>query len=156
MPEVGRETGREGARADGLAEDWRRTQAEMRGLGSSIGRISDELRVLMQRERELAGAEVADSADAARRAGMWGSVAAVMGLMALVFLGLTMMFALSIVWELWLAALATMAVFAVIGAIAAWLARRQFKEFSLVPTRTLQSIQEDMKWARGQIRRNGA
>ncbi len=142
--------------ADGLADEWRRVRAEARSIGSAVAEVSDELRVLVRREGELASAEVADTISAARQVGMWGVLGALCGLMALLFVGLGLMYALSLALELWAAALITAGVFALGAGMALMLARRHLADANPIPRRTLESIQEDVKWAREQMKRRSA
>lgn len=141
---------------DGLGDEWRRVRAEARFIGSAVAEVSDELRLLIRREGELASAEVADTVSAARQVGMWGVAGALFGLMTLLFVGLGMMYGLSLVLELWAAALITAAVFALGALVAFLLARRSLADANPIPKRTIESIQEDMKWAREQMKRRGA
>jgi len=144
----------EGATERGYARAWEQAQQEARGIGDTIARITSELRVLSEREMDLARAEMADTRDAAKSAGMWGGVAAVFGLIALEFLALAGMLALAQVLELWAAALITAGVLLVIAAIGAFAARSAMSDFSLVPKHTIKSVQEDMRWARERVQRN--
>jgi hypothetical protein len=141
---------------DSMGAQWQRAQAEMRSIGASIGDISDELKVLLVREGELAQAEVADATSAASRAAMWGGIGAVVGLIALLFVGMAVMFALGLVWPLWAAALATATLLAAIAALCALTAQKALQDFHIVPTRTIHSLKEDARWAREQIKRNAA
>ena len=139
-----------------LADDWRRIQAEAGSIGAAVGSISDELRVLVLRERDLARAEVADNAAAVRGAGMWAAGAAFAGVAVVIFAGLAIMFGLATTIEMWAAALVTALVFALFAGIFGMLALRRAREFSLVPKHTLRSVREDVTWAREQLKRNSA
>lgn len=138
-----------------IRDDLRDARSEARSLGAAAGDIAQELRALLMKEADLAKAEMADSQAAAKRAGMFGGVAGIAALLLLGFLSLAMMFAFDIIMPQWLAALATAGVLGVIALLAAWIASRQLKDFTITPKRTMRSIREDMKWARGQISRNG-
>lgn len=144
----------EGATDRGYARAWAQAQEEARGIGSTIARITSELRVLSEREMDLARAEMLDTRDAAKSVGMWGAVAAVFGLIALEFLALAGMLALAQVLELWAAALITAGVLLVIAAIGAFAARSAMSDVNLVPKHTIKSVQEDMRWARERVQRN--
>lgn len=144
------------SRGESLGAEWERARSEIGYLGSAVGRITDELRVLMVREGELAQAEVADSAAAARAAGIWGGAAAVIGLSVVVFLGLAVMFGLATVLAMWAAALITALILAGVAGVFGMLALGHIRKFSLVPKRTMQSVREDVKWARDQMKRHSA
>lgn len=155
--EPGARTGSDnGSERSQFADDWRRAQAEAKSIGASIGEVTEEIRRLFRLEGELAAAEFSDSAAAARKAGMWGAVTGLFGFLTVIFLSLAGMFALSLVFELWASALITAGIMAVVAGIAMVLMRRQIKEANPVPKRTMQSIQEDMRWAREQMKRRNA
>ena len=142
--------------ASSFSRAWGDAQAEARGIGETIGRITAELRVLSQREMDLARAEMLDTKDAATSAGIWGGVAIVFALVMLNFLALAGMLALMLVLEPWAAALVTAGVLLVIVAIAAFMARNALREVSVVPSRAIRSVQEDVRWAREHVQRNNA
>ena len=147
----------DGAAADGgLGEAWGRTQAEARAIGETIARITSELRVLSEREVELARAEMMDTRDAAKSVGMWGAVAAIFAFITIEFLAVAGMLALMLVVEAWAAALIVAGVLLVIAVIGAVMARSAMGDLNLVPTHTIKSVQEDMRWAREHVRRNNA
>jgi uncharacterized membrane protein YadS len=137
-----------------MSEDFREARQEARSLGMAVADITQELRVLLLKEADLAQAEMADSTSAAKRASMYGGFAAIVGVFVLGFLALTLMFALDLVMPLWLAALITAGVLLIIAGIAALIARSQLKDFTLTPQRTLRSMREDMRWASEQIKQN--
>jgi uncharacterized membrane protein YqjE len=153
-----REGRRHAAGADdseaGFSRAWSQAQEEARGIGDRIARITSELRVLTEREMDLARAEMLDTRDAAKSVGVWGGVAAVFGLIMLQFLAVAGMLALAQVLEMWAAALVVAGVLLVIAGTAAWMARSALTDLNLVPKHTIKSVQEDVRWARERVRRN--
>ena len=140
-----------------LGSDLQAGRTEARAIGSAVADITEELRALAQAEAQLAQAEVQESIAALTRGAIFGAVAAVLGLIGLVFLFRTVMAGLDAAGlQEWAAALITTVIIFVIAGILGMLAMRKFKEFSVVPKRTMQSLKEDITWAREQIKRNGA
>jgi hypothetical protein len=70
------------------------------------------------------------------------------------FLGLAAMFGLAEVMPLWAAALVVAVVLGVVTAALGLMARQRFSQFSLMPSHTVRSLKEDMRWASGQLKRN--
>ena len=134
-----------------LAEQLKSAQRETRHLGSEVAEIAMDLRVLAQKEVQLATVEMKQQLSLAGRALAWGAAAAVFALLVLTFLGWTLLFALAEVFALWAAALITTAVVAVLAAAAAYVAYDRLTKISVVPRRTVKSLQEDAKWAKQQI-----
>jgi uncharacterized membrane protein YqjE len=133
-------------------EQWQRARTEARGLGSEVAEIAMDLRVLAQKEVELARVEMKQELSRAARSLAWGFAAAVFAVLVLSFLAWTLLLALAEVFQPWLAALVTAAVLAVITAAAGFMAYERFSQITVVPRRTVQSLQEDMAWAREQIK----
>src|SRR5918999_5467466 len=88
------------------------------------------------------------------RALIWGMMAATFGFLMLPFLFLAVMFALALVLPLWAAALATTGLLAILAIGAGFIAYRQFRQVRLIPKRTVESVKEDVKWARSQWNSN--
>jgi hypothetical protein len=64
------------------------------------------------------------------------------------FLFVTLLFVFDSWMDTWLAALLTTLVIGALTATAGFLAYQAFKQFSPVPRRTIESLKEDMQWAR--------
>jgi len=148
------ETVGQDARAPSLDSEWQRAQGEVRALGASVGAVTVELRALMQKEAQLARAEIADSVAAAKRAAIFGAAGGYLLMLVVGFAALAVMFGLATVLEMWVAALATAGLLLVFGIVCGLIARSDFKDFSVTPKRTIRSLQEDVTWAREQISRN--
>jgi uncharacterized membrane protein YqjE len=138
-----------------LAEDLRRGQQEMVGIGRDLADISKDIRVLAQQEMQRARAEMRQQLQFSSRALALGAIAGVFGFFTLAFLSLTVMFALDLVLPRWAAALATTGLLAVLAISAGFIAYQQFRRIRLMPQRTLKSVKEDIEWARNQWNSNG-
>ena len=134
-----------------LAEQLKSAQRETRHLVGEVAEIAMDLGVLAQKEVQLATVEIKQQLSLAGRALAWGAAAAIFALLVLTFLGWTLLFALAEVFALWAAALITTAVVAVLTAVAAYVAYDRLTKISVVPRRTVKSLQEDAKWAKQQI-----
>ncbi len=135
-----------------LSEQLQRAQRETRHLGSEIADITMDLRVLAEKEVELAKLELKQEMSLAARSLAWGAAAAVFALLALTFLCWALLFALAEVFQIWAAALITAAVLAVLVAVAGYVAYERLKKVSVMPRRTVRSLQEDLTWAKQQIK----
>ena len=138
-----------------VRDDLQRGRSEAAALGASVGEVTQELRALAQAEMDLAKAEVSDSISATIRGAIFGVAAAIFALMLLTFLGHTLAAVLvELDLDVWLAYLITTLVFGIVAGILGYLAMNNFKQVSVVPKRTIRSLQEDVTWAREQTRRN--
>ena len=141
-------------RAPSLDHEWQRAQTEVRALGASVAAITVELGALMQKEAQLAQAEMGDSVAAAKKAATFGAAGGYFAMLVVGFLALAMMFGFATFLDMWAAALATAGVLLVLGIVCGLLAKSGLKDFSVTPKRTIRSLQEDVTWAREQISRN--
>jgi hypothetical protein len=129
----------------------RRAHDELRDAGEELRDIIDDLRVLAQKEAELARAEMREQAGLTRNAAIGAALAALLVPILLTFAALTLMFALDEATALWLAALITTLVVLALVLLAAAFAYTMYRRISIVPRRTVDSIQEDVRWARRRI-----
>jgi uncharacterized membrane protein YqjE len=134
-----------------LTEQLRRAPDDLRELGEEVAAIATELGVLVRKEGELARAELREEIGASMRALAFGGVAAVCALLTLVFAGLGLMFALDLAMPLWAAALITTGVAALTALLLGLLARASLKRATAGPQRTINSLKEDVTWARRQL-----
>jgi hypothetical protein len=141
-------------RGEPIADQLRRGRDELRGVRDEAASIASELRVLARKEMELAQAEFAESVGHSRNAAIFGGLTATAAMLTLVFGGLSMMFALDLFMQLWAAALVTMGTLAAVTLLAALMMRGQIKSIAFVPSRTIESVNEDVRWARSQLRFN--
>jgi hypothetical protein len=122
-------------------------------VGQLVGQVTTDLSTLMRQELELAKAEIkVEVQKGGKAAGMLGGAGGA-GYFALLFLSLTIMFALA---ELFgegpgAHALAALIVTVIYGAVAAVLflrGRREMQQVSPTPTQTVETLKEDVQWAK--------
>jgi hypothetical protein len=141
-------------RGEPLADQLKRGRDELRGVREEASSIAGELRVLAQKELELAQAEISESVGHTRSAAIFGGLTAIASMLTLVFAALTLMFVLDLVLPMWAAALITMGALAAVTLLAVLLLRAHIKGIRLVPERAIESVNEDVRWARNQLRFN--
>ncbi len=127
--------------------------ARDQGLGELMKRLSADLSLLIRQELDLAKAEmVAKGKTAGATAGMF-SAAAVAALLALGALTALIILALSLVMASWLAALIVTVAYGVIAGILAVTGKKKLQETTpLVPEQTVDTVKEDVQWAKTQIK----
>jgi hypothetical protein len=118
-------------------------------VGELLRRLSDEATTLVRKEIELAKAEMAEKGrKAGAGAGMFGGAAAT-GLMALGALTACLILALNHAVSDWLAALIVGLVFAGVAAVLALQGKHRTDEVgSPVPEQAVESVKEDVQWAK--------
>jgi hypothetical protein len=125
-----------------------RAREEANFFWSDISEIRGELQELAAKEGELLKAEVDEQKNILLRMLAFGATALTLGLIFDAFVFVTLMFVLDSWMDTWVAALITTLVVGALTAAAAYLAYQAFKQFSPVPRRTIESLKEDMQWAR--------
>jgi hypothetical protein len=117
-------------------------------VGQLMSEIASDLSTLMRQEIELAKAEVRQEAvKAGRGAGLLGG-AAYAGHMVLLVGTFAIVFALGSWIGLGWAALIMTAVWAIVAAVLAVRGREQLRQVNPKPELTVQSVKEDVAWAR--------
>jgi len=119
-----------------------------KSLGELFGDLSQEFAELVRTQTELARTEIRTQTDKAKQvAGAFGAAAAA-GYMALVLLSFAAAWGLSEVMPEGVAFLIVGAVYAVAAAVLYLRGRERAKEMMLVPQDTVESLKEDVQWAR--------
>lgn len=122
-----------------------------KSLGDLFGELSHELGDLMRTQVEMARAEVEAAADRAKRVvGMFG-IAAGAAVIALLLLSFAAAWGLSEVVPEGVAFLIVGAVYAIAAAVLLSRARTQARDINLVPQDTVESLKEDVQWARQKL-----
>ena len=126
--------------------------APVRAADASPGELATEvakdMSTLVRQEIALAKAELQEEAKTAGAAfGAFGG-AGFAGYFVLVFLSLAMMWALGSTMALGWAALIVAGVWAVVAGVLALLGRSKLKAFNPKPERTIETVQEDVQWAK--------
>jgi hypothetical protein len=116
--------------------------------GQLASEVAKDMSTLVRQEVALAKAELQQEAKTAGTAvGAFGG-AGFAGYFVLVFLSLAGMYGLDSVMPTGWAALIVAAVWAVIAAVFAVIGRSKMKGFNPKPERTIETVKEDVQWAK--------
>jgi hypothetical protein len=124
-----------------------------RPIGELLKQLSEETTRLVHQELELAKAELAQKGrQAGAGASLFGGAGAI-GLAALGALTACFILALNAIMPAWLAALLVALVYGAIAAVLALRGRDRVKQATpLVPEQTIETVKEDVEWAKTQMR----
>jgi uncharacterized membrane protein YqjE len=124
-----------------------------RPIGELLKQLSEETTRLVHQELELAKAELAQKGrQAGLGAGLFGA-AGVIGFLALAALTTCIILLLDATMPAWLAALIVAAVYAAVAAVLAMRGRAKVKQATPpVPEQTVETVKEDVEWAKTQMR----
>jgi Flp pilus assembly protein TadB len=122
-------------------------------LGELLKQLSEETTRLVRQELELAKAELTQKGkQAGAGAGLFGAAGAI-GFLALAALTTCFILALNAVMPAWLAALLVVVVYGVVAAVLAMRGRAKVKQATPpVPEQTIETVKEDVEWAKTQMR----
>jgi hypothetical protein len=124
-----------------------------RGTAQLIRSIASDVSLLVTKQIELAKQEIGEMVGTrAKAVGVFGA-AAVLGLFVMVFLGMAGAEALALVLPRWAAMLIVAGAFAVLAAVAIVLARGWLRSSATAPELTQESLKEDVRWAKKQLKR---
>jgi hypothetical protein len=136
--------------AGGVGPRQVRPDVEGRSVGDLLGEVTGDLSRLMRQELELAKTEIrAEAVKAGRAGGLLGG-AGVLAHLTLVFFALALMWALGNVMDLGWAAVIVGALLAIGAAVLFVVGRRQLREVNPKPELTVETVKEDVRWARTQ------
>jgi lipopolysaccharide export LptBFGC system permease protein LptF len=123
-----------------------------RPIGELLKQLSEETTRLVHQELELAKAELTQKGkQAGMGAGLFGAAGAI-GLLAAAALTACFILALDAVMPAWLAALIIAVVYAAVAAVLALRGRDRVKQaLPPVPEQTIETVKEDMEWAKTQM-----
>jgi uncharacterized membrane protein YqjE len=136
------------------SERWQSSRQEAREAGAEFAGIAREFGVLAQKEMELARAEAGEQVAITTRALIFGAVAGLLAVLGVVFLALALHFVYDTAMASWLAALLTALTLFVVAGVLALMARARIRELSFKPERTMESLREDVRWARTRLNFN--
>ena len=125
---------------------------EDRSLSEVLQDILRNLQDIVRSEVRLAKTELREEADKVKSSALLTGAGAVTALFALLFLLLTIVYALSLVLPIWAAALIVGSVLAVFAALLLMVGVRHFKQIHPVPERTVETLKEDVEWAKQQTK----
>ena len=120
-----------------------------RPLGELVRRLSEQTSTLVRQELDLARAELTQKGKRASRGAGLLAGAAVAALLGLGALTACLILVLDAVMPAWLAALLVALAYAAIAAALAASGRSRLREAGpIVPERTVETVKEDLQWAR--------
>lgn len=138
----------------GSSEDLGDAGPESRtGLGTLLRSLGDDMGTLVRQEIRLAKAEAARTAKRVASDSAWigagAAIVAVGGLCLVLAMALGLG---ALLGSYWLGTLITGAVLVLGGALAAWKGVRDLRRGDLAPRRTVETVREDVEWARREAR----
>jgi hypothetical protein len=119
-------------------------------LGDVLGQLARESQGLVQEELRLARAELRAELDHAKKAGVQLGAGGAVAYVALFLLGATLILAGATFLPAWLSALIVTAVYAAVGG--ALIARGRTELERAGPSRAMERIKEDGRWAKETMR----
>jgi hypothetical protein len=122
-----------------------------RSLGDLLSQLSHDTSELLRAQVELTKTEVREEVRQATRLGVIFGAAALIGFLALLLLSFAAAWGLSELVPEGVAFLIVGVLFAAVAAVAFVIGRNAAKEADLAPTETVQTIKEDVQWARRQM-----
>jgi uncharacterized membrane protein YqjE len=127
-------------------------QLREQSMGELFKQLSDDLSTLVRQELKLAQVEMTEKGKrAGLGAGMFGG-AGIVAFVALLTLTACVIAALSKVMDVWLAALIVTAIYAAAAGVLALVGRRKVAEATPpVPEQTVETVKEDVQWAKTQL-----
>lgn len=131
---------------------YRRSKDELRGLGEELAGIAQDVRNITRTELELAKAELREQVSLVARTALWSGIAAVMALVTLIFAFTALMSGLDQGMPLWAAAVLTFGTALLVTVVAGLTAFGAVKKITVVPTKTINSVKEDVRWAGAQVK----
>jgi hypothetical protein len=130
-------------------------QPELRdqSIGELVKDLAGETSTLVRREIDLAKAEMTERAKLAGKGAATLAAGAIAALLALGALTACLIAALDLAMPTWLAALVVAVVYAAIAGVLAQTGRKQVQEATPpVPEETIESVKEDVQWAKTRTR----
>jgi len=128
------------------------TDVESASMGQLVGEVISDLSTLMRQELDLAKAEMrAEASKAGKAAGLLGG-SGLAGWMMLLFASLALMWWLDDGLDIAVAALIVAAIWAVIGVAMYLIGRKRLADINAAPERTVESVKEDISWAKNRTR----
>lgn len=122
-------------------------------IGELFKRLSGDMSLLVRQELDLFRLEMGEKAKAASKAGVMLSGAAVVGLMTLGAFTATLILVLALAMPVWVAALIVTVVYGAVTAGMAVAGKRKVDDvLPPVPKQTVETVKEDVEWAKTQAK----
>jgi uncharacterized membrane protein len=125
-------------------------EARERPIGELVKELAGQTSTLVRQEIQLAQAELTTKGKTAGRGVGMLVGAAIAGLLALIALTWGLIAALDTGLPLWLAALIVMLLWAVVGAVLATRGRKELQQATPPVPQTVETVKEDIQWAKTQ------
>jgi uncharacterized membrane protein YqjE len=125
-----------------------RARDDDRSLGELLKELTNEIQRLLRAEVELAKVETREEIDHAKDVAKNGAMAAGAAFFAVLLLSFAAAWGLAEVMPIGVAFLIIGVIYAVVAAIAGLAARDRARRMSVVPTQTIETLQEDAQWLR--------
>ena len=125
--------------------------AEEHSIGELVSELTSDLSLLFRKEIELAKAEVRQEVSTAIQGGALFGAAGAIGFVALIVLACAGAWGIATVLSTPLAFLAMGGFLAVVAGSCAVGGKKRISAVSPVPDQTVESIKEDVEWAKAQI-----
>ena len=126
--------------------------AEDRSFSDVFQDILHNVQDIVRSEVRLAKTEIREEVGEAKSAAVMLGGGALTSIFALLFFLLTLVYALALVMPSWTAALVVGAALAVIATLMLITGRRRFKQIHPTPERTVETIKENVEWAKQQVK----
>ena len=123
-----------------------------RSVPEVLQNIVGNIQEIIRSEFSLAKVEIKQEAAQAKGPIIMWLIGGALGLYALGFLLLTAIFGMATAMPIWLAALIVGAVLAVISVALLSAAAKRLKQVHKVPERTIETLKENVQWAKEQIK----
>ncbi len=139
-----------------MASEFEDSVLREASVGELLKRLSRETTLLVRQEIDLAKTELTEKGkQAGAGAGMFGA-AGIVGLLALGAFTAFVILLLSASMEPWLAALIVTIAYGAAAGILALTGKKKFQQASpLAPEQTVQTVKEDVQWAKTQVKSAG-
>ena len=138
-------------RVDGAPRPLRDAPSPETEIGALFGELSEEAKLLVRQEVELAKAELKESTQHATGVGAGFGGAALVGYLALAILAVAAGLGLAEVMPAGFAFLIVGAVLLGVAGIAFLIGRKNLQALSPVPRKTIDTIKEDLSWLRARM-----
>ena len=123
-----------------------------RTVGEVLQDIVANIQEIVRSEFRLAKAEISEETAKAARSGIPLGIGILLSLYALGFILLAAVHALSIVIDAWLASLIVGVAVLLISTALVSVGRKRLKQVKVVPEKTVDTVKENVQWAKNQIR----
>lgn len=138
-------------RVDGRSRPVHDAPSPETEIGALFGELSEEAKLLVRQEVELAKAEIKESTQHATGVGAGFGAAALVGYLALAVLAVAAALGLAEIMPAGFAFLIVGVVLAVVAGIAFLIGRKNLQALNPVPRKTIDTIKEDLSWLRARM-----